>query len=301
MHNEIRRKNRVIGRFGHKRVIIWFYPDKMSAVILTPAQLCPRAAKTARAVHLMKGHDTYGCPEEIVEAIRGGDALPLIVPVDGEPERLLPFLDIADGLLLQGANSNLHPSHYGEEPDGHAQWFDEHRDATDLFLIQEARRRYLPFMGICRGMQSMNVAFGGTLYQQIGCEKINHACSVTREGSIACNQLHTIALTPGGALEKILAGTPLEVCSIHGQAVKDVGRGLRVEARADDGVVEAISWPGARTFFLGLQWHPEYMPDHPVSQNLFDAFHAAVQAHAAKRLGNRRDTAEIFTLPLAAE
>lgn len=272
----------------------------MSAIILTPAQLSPRAAKTAQTTHLMEGHDTYACPEEIVDVIRRCDALPLIVPVDPQPARLLPLLDLVDGVLLQGANSNLHPRHYGEEPDGHAQFFDEQRDATDLFLIREARKRHLPFFGICRGMQSMNVAFGGTLHQQVCMEKINHYCSI--EGaSICCNNLHDISLTGQGDLSRILDGTPLEVCSVHEQAVKKVGEELCVEARAEDGVVEAISWRKARTFFFGVQWHPEYMPDHPTSQRLFKAFREAVSHHFWARADKKQPMATVIPLPLSAE
>ena len=249
----------------------------------------------------MEGHNAFTCLEEIVHVIRGYDAVPLVIPVTENPENLLPLLDTIDGILLQGATSNMHPSRYGEEPDGHPQRFDEARDATDFFLIREARKRRMPVLGICRGMQSMNVALGGSLHQQLPKAEVNHSCSIKKDGAIACEHLHTVSIAPDGILHPLLKDLPHEVCSIHEQAVKQLGKGLRVEARAEDGVVEAISAAGNDGFFLGLQWHPEYTQDHPVSRRILGAFHQAVRVYNMARTAKNMRAVTDDSLTIDAE
>lgn len=209
--------------------------------------------------------------------IGGSDALPVLIPPIGEAQ--LALLDRLDGLLIPGSPSNVHPSHYGVSesltPDKH----DPDRDATTLPLIRAAIARGMPVLAICRGIQELNVALGGTLLQNIHDipGKMDH-----RGGPGTLDQKygpkHLIRVT--GKLAKILGAREAMVNSLHGQAIDQPGNGLVPEAWAPDGTIEAVSAPGAPGFVLGLQWHPEWrFAEHPASVAIFRAFGEACRAY----------------------
>jgi putative glutamine amidotransferase len=167
---------------------------------------------------------------------------------------------------------------------------DPDRDATTLPLIREAVRRDMPVLAICRGIQELNVALGGTLHQRIFemPERFNHR---RRRGPMTLDErygpAHSVRLTPGGLFARLAGTTEIMVNSLHGQGIDRPAPDLMVEATAPDGQIEGVSLPGAR-FVVGVQWHPEYRPlENAFSRVLFSAFsqacHATSTGDAAKR------------------
>jgi len=221
----------------------------------------------------------HSTPARYAEALIGGSgALPIMIPPMGEPQ--LALLDRIDGLLVPGSGSNVHPSHYGTDesltPDKH----DPARDATTLPLIRAAIARGLPVLAICRGIQELNVAMGGTLLQNVHDIPGRRDHRGNGEGSLerAYGPKHTVSVT--GALARIVGASEIMVNSLHGQAIDRPGDGLVVEARAEDGTIEAVSAPNAPGFVLGLQWHPEWRyAERPASVAIFHSFGEACRAY----------------------
>jgi putative glutamine amidotransferase len=221
----------------------------------------------------------HATPARYAEALIGGsDALPVMIPPMGEVQ--LALLDRIDGLLIPGSPSNVHPSRYGTDesltPDKH----DPARDATTLPLIRAAIARGLPVLAICRGIQELNVAMGGTLLQNLHDLPGRRDHRGNGEGSLerAYGPKHTVSVT--GALARIVRADTVMVNSLHGQAIDRPGEGLVVESRAEDGTIEAVSAPNAPGFVLGLQWHPEWRyAEHPASVAIFRAFGEACRAY----------------------
>ncbi len=216
-------------------------------------------------------------PARYAEALVGAcNAVPIMIPPMGEAQ--LALLDRLDGLLIPGSPSNVHPSHYGDDesltPDRH----DLARDATTLPLIRAAVARGLPVLAICRGIQELNVALGGTLLQNVH----DHPGRRDHRGGkgpldVAYGPKHTI--TVSGALARIVGAGSITVNSVHSQAIDRPGDGLVVEAYAEDGTIEAVSALQAPGFVLGLQWHPEWRyAEHPASVAIFRAFGDACSA-----------------------
>jgi putative glutamine amidotransferase len=176
----------------------------------------------------------------------------------------------------------VHPSQYGGEPSHPEILHDPERDATTLPLIREAVRRELPILAICRGIQELNVALGGTLHQRVHevPGRLNHRSRKDSPDG-PYGPAHSVALTPGGLLA-LLAGTAeVMVNSLHSQGIDRPAPRLRVEAMAPDGQIEAVSLLGAR-FVVGVQWHPEYkVLENPLSKALFSAFADACDASVA--------------------
>jgi putative glutamine amidotransferase len=206
----------------------------------------------------------------------------VMIPSIGE-QALDPLLDHRSGIVMTGATSNVHPPHYGEEPSADHEPYDHGRDATTLGLIRKVLARGMPLLCICRGYQELNVVLGGTLEAeaQRGEGRLDHRAPETWELDRRYGPVHPIALTPGGRLEAILGRPEIEVNSLHRQAIAQLAPGLAAEARARDGVIEAVSVTGAKGFAIGLQWHPEYRAaDNPDSMRIFEAFGAAVRDYA---------------------
>lgn len=216
-------------------------------------------------------------PSRYAAAVMGGvGGLPIMIPPVGQEQ--LALLDRIDGLLVPGSPSNVHPSHYGvtesETPDKH----DPDRDATTLPLIRAAIERGMPVLAICRGIQELNVALGGTLIQRVHDMpgRMDH-----RGGPGTLDQRygpkHPISAT--GLLAQIVGAEEFIVNSLHGQAIDRPAPGLVVEAHAPDGTIEAVAMPGARGFVLGLQWHPEWrFAEQAASVSIFQAFGEACRA-----------------------
>ncbi|MEU6357205.1 gamma-glutamyl-gamma-aminobutyrate hydrolase family protein [Streptomyces sp. NPDC047072] len=201
----------------------------------------------------------------------------VLLPGPGLPSEVL---DRCDGLVLGGHESNVAPAHYAGPPCPGP--FDPDRDALALRAVRRAVAGGLPLLGICRGLQEINVAYGGTL-RALGTAAHREDATLPRDEQYL--PAHEVAVAPDGLLHRLLGGTDrARVNSLHGQAVDTLAPGLRREAVAPDGVVEALSVAGAPAFALGVQWHPEwYATTDPVSRRLFEAFGAAATRRATTR------------------
>jgi putative glutamine amidotransferase len=209
-------------------------------------------------------------PNALVDAT---GCLPVLIPALGAKTDVRVILDRVDGLLLTGSPSNVHPSQYGGEPSHPDTLHDPERDATTLPLIREAVRRDLPILAICRGIQELNVALGGTLHQRVHelPGRLNHRSRKDSPDG-AYGPAHSVALRPGGLLVSLAGSAEVMVNSLHSQGIDRPGSGLFVEAIAPDGQIEAVSLPTAR-FVVGVQWHPEYkVVENALSRALFTAF-----------------------------
>lgn len=241
-------------------------------------------------------HPSHLCQAKYVEAVHGGaGALPLLIPALGEGLALDDLLARLDGLLFTGNPSNVQPRLYGQDLANPDSPEDPARDATTLPLIRRAIDLGVPLLAICRGIQELNVALGGTLHQEV--HKIDgrddHRESNTDPLEVQYGPKHRVLLTMGGVLHTLLGKAEIDVNSLHGQGLDRLADGLVVEAFAPDGQVEAVHLPDARAFTLGVQWHPEWQyASNPHSVALFRSFGAAVAARAeARRSGS----------PIAAE
>jgi putative glutamine amidotransferase len=210
-------------------------------------------------------------PARYAHAVLSGvGALPVLIPPLGE--RMLGLLDDLAGLLVPGSPSNVHPSHYeggdSETPDFH----DLERDRTTLPLIRAAIARGIPLLAICRGIQELNVALGGTLWQRVHVQPgMNDHRGGPGPHETRYGPKHPIAVC--GSLARIVGADTIQVNSLHGQAIDRLGKGLVVEARAPDGTIEAVALPSARGWLLGVQWHPEWaFATNPHSVAIFAAF-----------------------------
>jgi putative glutamine amidotransferase len=206
-------------------------------------------------------------------------ALPVIVPAIGRELALDDLLESLHGLLFMGSSSNVDPRHYRGEPSESGTLHDPHRDETTLPLIPKAVAAGVPVLGICRGFQEMNVAFGGTLWQKLHDVPghIDHREPSDQPIDKQYGQAHAVRLEPGGLLQKLAGGAAeITVNSLHGQGVRELGAGLAVEARAPDGVIEAFRVLQAPSFALAVQWHPEWrVLENDFSRALFAEFGSA--------------------------
>lgn len=214
-------------------------------------------------------------------------AIPVLVPAIGERTDIEGLLDRLDGLLLSGSPSNIAPGLYGGEAPRPDNEEDPARDATVLPLIGSAVARGLPVLALCRGIQELNVALGGSLHQHVHelPGRIDHRSDKSRDHAGRYGPAHEVDLTPEGRLAAIYPGRRrIEVNSLHAQAIDRVADGLMVEARAVDGTIEAVSLSGSDSFVIGVQWHPEWrateIPDH---RALFEAFGDACRDYQGMR------------------
>lgn len=206
---------------------------------------------------LFKGKTLLYQEESLAHWVMKAGALAFLVPtLSGEGPGLPELVAALDGLVLTGG-ADVAPQTYGETPLKREWAGDAVRDAYELALVTECLARKVPILGVCRGAQLLNVALGGTLYQDIGTQV--PAAFGHRNWNLYDENLHDVRLAPGSGLARLYPDfTVARVNSVHHQAVKDVGRDLTVEATAvDDGVVEAIRY-GGPSYALGFQWHPEW-------------------------------------------
>ena len=227
----------------------------------------------------------YGVPAPYIDALRRAGARTAIVsPGEGGDleELLAPF----DGLLLVGGG-DVDPAAYGEEPDNaHNYGVDHERDAFEIALLHAADRTHKPTLCICRGMQAMNVAFGGTLHQHLPdlTSMIEHG--IPLDGTEA---MHTVTPASGSRLSALTKSGPLACCSHHHQGVDRIGEGLVATGWSEDGLVEAIErvvenpQDEYATWMLGVQWHPEETAESdPAQQSLFDALALIARLHGGR-------------------
>lgn len=210
--------------------------------------------------------------EDYLNALLRAGALPVLLPMETDHEKLKKLLSALDGLLLSGGE-DVEPARYGEKREpfcGSAAWA---RDEMEFFLCREAVSRDLPLLAICRGIQVLNAALGGTLYQDVAIQ-FGNALSHPRSDAPR-DPVHEMRILPATRLSEILGTPVIGVNSRHHQSVKSPAPGLTVSAQAPDGLTEAVEMPGKK-FVIGVQWHPESMAaKHPEAQRIFNAFISA--------------------------
>ena len=249
---------------------------KSKPVVLIPAD-----------VKNLGGHDFHAVGHKYIMAvITAAGALPLIVPSIENHLDFDALLNIADGILLTGSQSNVHPSHFSQAVHNTALPLDTARDALTLKLIHSAIKKQVPLLAICRGFQELNVAFGGSLHQAV--QEVP-GLNDHREDKFQAQDLqyapsHPIKLVANGLLSNLLKTDEIMVNSLHGQGIDRLGAGLIVEAHAKDGLIEAVRVEHAKAFALGVQWHPEWQ----VTQNaqymaIFNSFGEACRLRQALR------------------
>src|SRR6202140_3424050 len=214
-------------------------------------------------------------------------ALPLMFAASPAITDIGALLDTVDGVVLTGARANVHPTRFGTEPNPRHEPYDIPRDDLALALSEACVARGIPLFGICRGLQEMNVAFGGSLHPEIRDlpGRLNHRMprlenrEIHPDPEVVFADRHDVNLVPGGAFPRLLGCETIRVNSLHGQGILEPGKRVVVEGVAEDGTIEAIRIADAPGFALGVQWHAEYDPQHnPINRALFEAFGEALVA-----------------------
>ena len=251
--------------------------DRLKPLVAVPSD-CPA----------FDGYVWNGAPVQYLEAASKVAAVaPLIVPSLGRDADMQSILSVVDGVLITGAKSNVNPARYGKAATVDYEPFDFSRDETSFFLIDAAIRQGLPLLAICRGIQELNVALGGTLspaLQKIP-GKLDHRANDKSDSDkkFAIRQL--VRVNENTVLAKIVGTGEIMVNSVHQQGINKLAPRLVAEATAPDGTIEAVSVKDAKDFALGVQWHPEYWATSDIPSNkIFKAFGEAVHHHKDQRL-----------------
>jgi putative glutamine amidotransferase len=211
-----------------------------------------------------------------VWAIENAGGIPVILPVTQNPDVIARYLGVVDGLLLSGG-VDVAPACFGEEPHPKLGSVDDDRDTTELPLIRDALAQDMPVFAICRGIQSLNIALGGTLYQDIPSQAPSAIHHQQSDVGIPRNTTsHSVRIVPGSHLRSIVGVEEMQTNSFHHQSLKQVADGLVVTALAPDGIIEAAESPAHR-YVVAVQFHPEETaPNDLHSRQLFEAFIAAL-------------------------
>lgn len=209
--------------------------------------------------------------------------LPILVPAMQNLEAASHYLDQIHGLLLTGAESNVHPECYWQCASPCTQPYDTARDSLSMQLIGGALMRGMPLLALCRGCQELNVALGGTLQAEVHepAGRLDHRAPESADLTVCFATSHAVDITADGLLHRIVGTQRALVNSLHRQSVLGLGQGVIVQAHAPDGIVEAISVANT-PFALGVQWHPEAgVPVDAVSMRFFEAFLSAYSDYRA--------------------
>jgi putative glutamine amidotransferase len=212
----------------------------------------------------------YGINQSYVRALSAAGCAPVLIPLLSDDERLHAIYERLDGIVFPGG-ADVAPSEYGEEPIDNLNVIEPERDRTELTLARWAYEDNLPILGICRGQQLLNVALGGSLYQDLRHQGVNEVEHAEAHGRGRTALIHHVRLDPDSRLAQLIDETSLDVNSLHHQAVKAVAPRLRVTGKSDDGVVEALE-SDDRRFLIAVQWHPEEIDEVPWVRRLFSGF-----------------------------
>lgn len=230
------------------------------------------------------GNNWHATPSEYITAIsKVAELTPVLVPNIGENIDYDALFAAVSGLLVTGSRSNIQPVLYGQESTEQHGPFDPDRDATTLPLIRAALQRGIPVLGICRGLQEINVALGGTLANDIqeleG--KNDHRAPVSDNRDVRYALRHPLAITENSCLATIVESKTITTNSVHRQAIDRLSDKLEPQAVAEDGTIEAVGVKDAKGFALAVQWHPEYWAQSDIpSAKIFHAFGDAVREYA---------------------
>jgi putative glutamine amidotransferase len=222
--------------------------------------------------------NTTGIPlisitEAYIQAVLRAGGLPILIPVGLSNSQTVEIYTQLQGLLVTGGG-DIDPALYGGVPHPRVYDVDPQRDALEIALVQQAARNGLPFFGICRGIQVINVALGGKLYTDINDQ---HAGALRHDMAPGFPRdliAHPVEIRPGSCLAGLAGLGSLQVNSLHHQGIRSVASPLQATAFAPDGLVEAVELPG-HPFALGVQWHPEWLPESIPMQAIFRGFVAA--------------------------
>ena len=230
--------------------------------------LRPQPAGAGRPARLVQNRAYF-------EAIEGAGAVPLPLPLIADLDRVRVLYERCDAVCLPGG-PDVHPEVYGEEVREDCA-LDEPQhdlDSVEMAVTRWATAEDLPVLAVCRGVQVLNVALGGTLWQDLNTQAVTARMHRQEpRDSIA----HSVEVVPGTLLHRVVDADRIDVNSLHHQAVRELGEGLVIGGRSDDGVVEAVELPDRR-FLLGVQWHPEELVGaHASARRLFDALVAAAR------------------------
>lgn len=209
---------------------------------------------------------------------------PVLFPMAGAGD-VPDLLPLVDGVLLTGSPSNVEAARFGATALP-TDLLDPRRDALTMALVGAAIAAGTPLLGVCRGLQEMNVALGGSLYQQVHAEAglLDHREPDSEDLAVQFATRHEVRLAPGSAFAGWAGGTAVQVNSLHGQGIRRLAAGLVAEAFAPDGLVEGVRVENARAFAFGVQWHPEWRHrDNPFYARTLEAFAAACAEHRRHR------------------
>jgi len=220
-------------------------------------------------------------------AVRKAGAEPLEVSLEQSPEQLARQLEELDAFVLPGSPADVDPSRYGASRHPKTTTLDPNRDDTDEAILAHAFNTSKPVLAICYGCQILNVYFKGSLVQDIPDVRpdrphaVPHGTTDLAAGAQGGDQQHDAVLAAGSLLATLARSSTAHINSSHHQAIDQPGEKLRVTAHAPDGIIEGVEWTGDSNWVVGVQWHPERMPDDPFAQRLFQQFVAAARAREA--------------------
>ncbi len=254
-----------------------YHPDRPMP---NPAQNdpAPRIGVPYRTLNeqLINKRESY---DKYLEAIRLAGAEAVEIPLNLPKNELAQLIESLDAYVLSGGPADVDPQRYHAARNEKSAPADSAREQTDFAILGHAFAEHKPVLGICYGVQSMNVFLGGSLIQDIASEYKTTIEHTWHRASGAKEPHHAVRIEPNSRLAELSAGaTETEINSSHHQALLEPAKGLRVTALAPDGVIEAVEWTGASDWITGVQWHPERMPDHALSAALFRELAAAAKA-----------------------
>ena len=218
----------------------------------------------------------FGINQSYVRALTAAGCAPVLIPILDDDDRLRAIYERLDGIVFPGG-ADVAPQEYGEEPIDNLNVVEAARDRSELMLARWAFADDLPTLGICRGQQVLNVALGGSLYQDLRHQQVTTVEHSDADGRARNALLHRVRLDPDSRLAQLIDETNIEVNSLHHQAVKAIAPPLRVTGRSDDGVIESLE-SDDRRFLIAVQWHPEEIDSIPWVRRLFEGFARAAQA-----------------------
>jgi putative glutamine amidotransferase len=232
---------------------------------------------------------TFGMPNHAASDtyVRATDqivgAVPVLMPANGKACDIATLLGRLDGVILTGSRSNVQPSFYEGPPHAEGTPEDEKRDRVTLPLIRAAIAAGVPVLAICRGLQELNVALGGSLHQRLQDlpGRMDHSTPMQPSPRVRQGKAHSVSLVRGSWLHRLAGTSEIAVNSLHNQGIDRLAPGLVIEGTAPDGTIEAVRVGNSSGFAIGVQWHPEYdFETDEVSRRIFEAFGAAVSERA---------------------
>ena len=238
-----------------------------------------------------EGYRVHATGSNCVDSVeRFSQCVPIILPALADRIDVERFARRIDGLLLTGGRANIEPHHYGGEPFPEDEFIDPGRDNTVLPLVRACVEARIPVFGICRGIQELNVALGGTLHYRVHQVPGLDDHRMPQRENLSAEEVfelrHSVQLARGGSFERLVGRSEVRVNSLHGQGIDRLAERLEVEARSPDGLIEGVRLRDDATFTVGVQWHAEWKPEeHELSRALFREFGRAARVRARHRNG----------------